>query len=220
MSVRGKGKAYAWIMENVGHQGDECLIWPFCRNPNGYGMLGYLGKNYWAHRFMCERANGPPPSPSHESAHSCGNGSEGCTNPKHLSWKMPSENLVDSQMHGTHVRSRAGRYGKLNAELADQIRKLKGVSLQKDVAKQFNISESAISDIWLGRSWGREHKGSKQWTRDEDLKLQEAVSSGCSFVEAAARIGRTATATTMRAYRLGIKSGYDHKRPRNPHQSV
>lgn len=216
MSVKGKGKAYAWILANLDRQEDECLIWPFCRNPNGYGQLGYLGKMRWAHRFVCELVNGPPPTPKHEGAHSCGNGSLGCVHPKHLSWKTTSENLVDCQQHGTHVRSRAGRFGKLNMALAGEIRLLKGVALQKDVALQFNISESTVSDIWRGKAWSREHKGGKQWTPEDDAKLREAIAMGYNFSQAAKFVGRSVGGTTGRTYRLGLKSGYELNRPRTP----
>lgn len=216
MSVRGKGKAYAWILAHLDRQDGECLIWPFYRNPNGYGQLGYLGKMHWTHRFVCELVNGPPPTPRHESAHSCGNGAIGCVHPRHLSWKTPSENLIDCQQHGTHVRSRAGRFGKLNAALADEIRQLKGVVLQKDVALQFSISESTVSDIWRGKAWSREHKGAKQWTPEEDAKLKEAIEMGYSFAKAAEHIGRPASGIYGRAFRLGLKSGYELNRPRNP----
>lgn len=62
MATKGEGRAYQWLLDHQEHDGDYCLIWPFYRNPNGYGMLGYNGDNHWAHRFMCELANGPPPT--------------------------------------------------------------------------------------------------------------------------------------------------------------
>lgn len=87
MSKRGEGKTIKWLRAHTDYSHDWCLIWPFVSKLHGYGQFGYLGKNYYAHRFMCELAHGPAPSPLHEAAHSCGRGHEGCVNPQHLSWK-------------------------------------------------------------------------------------------------------------------------------------
>src|SRR5690606_2800217 len=63
-----------WLSDHVDHNGDECLIWPFGRFANGYGQVCINKVNKVASREMCILANGEPPSPSHEAAHSCGNG--------------------------------------------------------------------------------------------------------------------------------------------------
>src|SRR3990167_5821208 len=92
----GKGKAAAWLRAHADYHGDDCLIWPFARKQDGRGQIGYEGETYGAHEFMCILVNGPAPSPIHETAHSCGNGHGGCVNPKHLSWKTPTENHIDT----------------------------------------------------------------------------------------------------------------------------
>jgi hypothetical protein len=107
-SARGKGKGIAFLREHVSDPDGECVIWPMSRNSNGYGMFGFEGKVYWTHRYMCELVNGPPPTPEHEAAHSCGRGKDGCIHPKHLSWKTKSGNMLDAVRHGTH---RGSRYG-------------------------------------------------------------------------------------------------------------
>src|SRR5437879_1542174 len=98
-STKGNGAAMAWIVAHVNYQGDDCLPWPFSRL-NGYGRGGHNGTPFYANRMMCEKAHGPPPTPEHEAAHSCGNGPQGCTNPRHLSWKTPSANQLDRAEHG------------------------------------------------------------------------------------------------------------------------
>lgn len=168
---KGKGFGYRWLIEHIGHQGDDCLKWPMYRL-HGYGNFGYLGKRHYAHRFMCELVYGPPPSPRHEAAHSCGRGHEGCVNPKHLSWKTKSENLLDCSAHGTQARSHYGTRGKLTKDQADEIRGLKGVKTQWQIAEIFDISESTVSDIWLGRTHTRAHK-KNYWSPEEDAKLLE-----------------------------------------------
>ena len=59
---KGRGEAYLWLEANVGFQGPQCLRWPFAYDLGvGRGRLGWNGKNYWAHRLMCEMARGPAP---------------------------------------------------------------------------------------------------------------------------------------------------------------
>lgn len=98
---RGKGKGLTWLKDHVLHDGDACLIWPFCVNHQGYGQVGYIGRVFKAHRLMCILAHGEPPTPKHHAAHSCGNGHGGCVHPKHLDWKTPQENRMDTNEHGT-----------------------------------------------------------------------------------------------------------------------
>lgn len=143
---RGKGAAIRWIRDHAGYQGDDCLMWPF-RGPNGYGVFGYLGKQYYAHRYMCELVKGPPPTPEHEAAHSCGRGQFGCVNPCHLSWKTPSDNQRDRRLHGT--KSSGGR-GRLTDEQAAQIRALRGAMPQREIAAMFNTSRANVSLIMTG----------------------------------------------------------------------
>jgi hypothetical protein len=215
--TKGNGKAYQWLIDHQDHEGDYCLIWPFYRNPNGYGQLGYLGKGCWAHRFMCELANGPPPTPDHEAAHSCGNGSGGCANPKHLSWKTKAANLLDCREHGTQARSSSGNKGRLTDDQVEQIRALKGKQTQAEIAFTFGVSEPTIRDIFLGRSHSRPSK-IRHWTDAEDAKIREAIGLGYNFPKIAKHVGRSLGAVTGRAYRLGLASGQPLTRISTPGQ--
>ena len=103
---RGKGGNYQWIKDHVGHADDKCLIWPFSYRWNGYGQVGLNGKVRYPHRIMCELAHGEPPSRKHVAAHSCHNGRGGCVNPRHLSWKTASENILER----TRVPQRGKRW--------------------------------------------------------------------------------------------------------------
>lgn len=205
MSTKGNGKTIQWLRDHVGYSEDYCLIWPFFRNPNGYGQLTYLGKTGWAHRMMCELAHAEPPTPEHEAAHSCGNGHMGCASPKHLSWKTRAGNGLDCREHGTHVRSRSGS-SRLTDAQADQIRVLKGKKTQAEIAFTFGVSEPTVRDIFLGRS----HAGVSKvnyYSPEDDAKIREAVARGCSFREIAEIVGRPIHAVSGRVYRMGLKSG-------------
>ncbi|HSC56993.1 MAG TPA: HNH endonuclease [Nitrospira sp.] len=143
----GKGKAYVWLLAHLHYEGEECLIWPFSR-PNGYGMLGHFGNTYYAHRLMCEWVNGPAPSERHEAAHNCGNGDKGCVHPKHVAWKTPSENQADRAEHGTKNR---GRLGELTPEQRAQIRALRGIKTQEEIAAMFGTTRSNVCHIQRGK---------------------------------------------------------------------
>jgi hypothetical protein len=215
MTTKGNGRAIKWVLKHQSYpHNDWCLMWPFYRL-RGYGSFGYLGKQYYAHRFMCELTHGAPPSPKHQAAHSCGNGHLGCVNPNHLSWKTQSENQLDCREHGTQAKHNGGNKGRITRAQAAEIRALKDIALQREVAEQFAVSESTVSDIWLNRT----HKAPSKivhWTPADDAKLMEAIALKMSFRKAAEYVGRQPSAVTGRAYRLGLKSGYELNRPRNP----
>lgn len=149
MSVRGKSASRQWLVDRVGYQGDECLIWPFSLT-RGYGSFRCDRKKHYAHRFMCELANGPPPTPQHEAAHSCGNGDQACVHPKHLLWKTKTQNALDCRKHGTHAKHRGSRFGKLTVDEVSQIR-ASGM-LGRELAKLFGVHETTISNIRTGRT--------------------------------------------------------------------
>jgi hypothetical protein len=102
-----------------------------------------------AHREMCRLAHGEPPTPKHEAAHSCG--SHACINPNHLSWKTRSENQMDSVRAGRVYRG--GRRGKLNRNLADRIRRLKGKLTQDEIAQMYEVTHSTVAKIHRGELW-------------------------------------------------------------------
>lgn len=139
--MKGRGKGIMWIRDHAGYDGDECLIWPYSRNPEtGYGTFGLDGFLYYAHRYMCELVNGPEPSERHQSAHSCGNGHLGCVTPRHLSWKTISENQLDKHIHGT--RRLLDR--RLTTGQVAEVRALKGKMSQYDIARKFGVGRGCI----------------------------------------------------------------------------
>jgi hypothetical protein len=205
MAERGSGKTIQWIRNHVSYPHEDwCLIWPFSTT-RGYGHFSYLRKGYYAHRFMCELSKGTAPSDVHEAAHSCGDSS--CVNPHHLSWKTPTENGLDCRKHGTHVRSRYGSAGKITMEQAETIRGFKGIKTLRELADEYGVSESAISNVWVGKTHYRPSKVN-HWTAKEDNIIRDGVAHGLNFAQLAALFpSRTHSGVTGRAYRLGLKSG-------------
>jgi len=146
------GEPARYLMEVVlKHQGPECLIWPFGRT-GGYGRIGRRGL---VHRIVCEAVHGPPPTPQHEAAHSCGRGHDGCVSRTHLSWKTPKENSADRVLHGTAPCGEQNGYAKLTAADLVAIRSAlaAGNTTQRQIAAQFGVSHGTISLIRHGRTW-------------------------------------------------------------------
>jgi transcriptional regulator with XRE-family HTH domain len=218
MSVKGKGKAYRWILKHLNYADDEwCLIWPFSRDKHGRPQINFDGER-WAHRLMCKLVKGEPPTPKHTAAHSCGNGHGGCINPHHLSWKTQAENLEDCRAHGTLVRHHGGNVRRVLPEEVRAIRGARGFQTQAQLAAKFGVSEGTISDIWHGRSHNDNSK-IHHWTPEEDAALADAYARGLNIPEAAKVVGRTLKATMTHTYRIGLKSGQPVRKIYDPPRS-
>ena len=152
---KGKSAVLDWMRAHLDFAGDECLIWPFSVNWNGYGHLKYEEKIQYAHRVMCRLAHGEPPSPKHVAAHSCHNGQGGCISPRHLSWQTPRENLLARREVGTHSpKKRWTNKGSLTADQVRQIRSLKGRMNQRQIGALFGISYQHVSVVQRGKLRG------------------------------------------------------------------
>lgn len=147
-----KGKAQRFYREVVlTYEGDECLIWPFATS-KGYGRMRRDGRMLTVSRVVCEEVNGPPPTPAHDAAHSCGRGHLACVTKRHLSWKTSAGNKADMLLHGTHNRG-DHHYG---AKLTDeQVREIRSSDEQGiELATRFHVSQGHISYIRSGVKWG------------------------------------------------------------------
>jgi hypothetical protein len=183
-------KGYNWLIQQVGHQGDDCLLWPFSRCTPGYGIFMVKRKNHLAHRYMCELANGAPPSGEHLAAHSCGN--RRCVNPKHLSWKTHADNQLDRRAHGTNSQKRT----KLTMLQATQIRDLKGLETTIETAARYGVTESNVRHIQDGTTWNEANR-----VIALDLTAEQ--------VREIRRIGTSKTANEVsRAMGVGMSSVY------------
>lgn len=146
------GAARDWLRDHVGHQGEECLTWPFAVNRRGYATVAFGGSKI-ASRAICILAHGEPPTPDHQAAHSCGNGDQACMNPRHLRWATQHQNMADQIDHGTRAHGDSHGRRKLSSRDVEAIRHLGKTMLQKDVAAQFGISREQVGKILRGERW-------------------------------------------------------------------
>ena len=159
------GSCLEWINIHLDHEGDGCLKWPYADDGKGYGVANVDGRQQYAHRIICERVYGAPPTELHEVAHSCGRGQFGCVNPKHLRWATRAENHADKLQHGTHNRGERCPTVRITEDQARQILALKGVMMQKDIAAMFGVTFGHVSSIHRGKRWG--------WLTDERNRVMD-----------------------------------------------
>lgn len=158
------GAVKRWIEEvAIPYSGSDCLIFPFSRNQDGYGMVGYDGRHRAAHVAVIEATKGEKPISDYECRHTCGNGHLGCVAPSHLEWGSHAQNMADAVAHGT-ARNRP-RYGRDHHDFRatdDVVSKilvdLTSGMTQLAVAEKYGFAQSHISRIKNG--WRRAEHGS------------------------------------------------------------
>ncbi len=148
-----EGKPLQWLSAAVGYEGDECLLFPYARDGNGYGRISVNGKVIGAHRYVCIKTHGAPTSSDQQAAHSCGNGHKGCVTPKHLRWATHKENHQDRIFHGTNNAGSSCGTSKLTEDIVRKIKLLRGKRTQRSIASEFNVTDGAIRAIFSGRTW-------------------------------------------------------------------
>lgn len=137
----------------IPYDGTDCLPWPYARTGQGRGNIWSDGSNRPVHNLVCEIAHGPPPTPDHQAAHSCGKGHEGCVAPRHLRWATCAENHADMVIHGTRYRGEQKPFVKLTNADVMAIKALRGRISAYALAERFGVSQSCIQNIYLGKSW-------------------------------------------------------------------
>lgn len=146
------GEATKFLFSALSHNSDECLLWEYARNNNGYGIVRVPGyTTTLPHRIVCMIVHGLPPTGKHQAAHTCGNGHNGCINYRHLVWKTATENSEDKKLHGTYQWGETHPNSKLKYEQAYYIKHSQ--EPRSTLAKMFNTSVENVRDIQNGRRW-------------------------------------------------------------------
>jgi len=141
----------AWIKAHAGHEGGECLPWPFKVARTGYGVITVDGVTTTAHRRMCIEAHGPPPSSEMQAAHHCNN--RPCCNPRHIRWATPAENAFDQIAAGTTNRGERQWQSRLTEADVREVRRLGARLTRKAIAERFGVHPETIGYILRGNSW-------------------------------------------------------------------
>lgn len=149
------GDRAAWLMAQTKFDGPDCLLIPFKRRSDGYGIVCIEGiAGIRAHRWMCEHVNGPAPVDKPHALHSCGKGHLGCVHPRHLYWGSSQENQEDRLKHGTDNRGEKHPLGKLTVSAVRDIRSLSRKEVdQRSLAEKYGVKRGAISAVRSGQTW-------------------------------------------------------------------
>jgi hypothetical protein len=119
----------------------QCWEWPNHRFRFGYGAFGIDGKLICAHRVSWQIFNGPI-SPGLQVLHTCDN--PPCVNPTHLFLGTIQDNMEDrtSKDRGAKKLSRA-----------DVLAIRASTRLQREIAEEFGVTNSVVSEIKNRRLW-------------------------------------------------------------------
>lgn len=145
---KGTGKCIDFLRAAIASQTDECILWPWSCAGSGYGQFGTEGKLWKAHVWVCTQVHGPRPEKKY-AAHSCHQ--QTCVNPRHVSWKTNSENMLDKREIGTGNRCGFGPKGKLTPQQRGEILALRGKLTHREIANRYGIVESTVRHIQNGR---------------------------------------------------------------------
>lgn len=152
--IVARAMARVVIAEPTGTDGwraTGCWIWQGAAR-SGYGTIGTKKRSLALHRFMWEVRFGPIPT-GLCVLHHCDN--RRCCNPDHLFVGTMGDNNRDRDAKGRQAHSERNNHAKLTRELVAEIRgKYKrGVTKQRDLAKEYGIAQSTLWAIVTDRNW-------------------------------------------------------------------
>lgn len=140
----------------LAYDGDDCLLWPYAKSAAGYGVLdrdlaGNRNDCRIVSHLVCREEHGPPPTPEHDAAHSCGRGHDACVTKGHISWKTKAQNQADRVAHGTSNRGARQGLSKLTNEAVIAIRA--STETQRVLAARYGVSNSNVALIQQRKTW-------------------------------------------------------------------
>ena len=134
----------------------DCWEWTGSKNSKGYGQLNINGEPVLAHRLSWEMAFGKIPVGTgyHGECvlHKCDN--PGCVNPAHLFLGTNLDNVSDMISKGRKVILKGSQLStKLSDDQVRNIRSNRGISSQRELAREYGVSKSTINSIQMGGTW-------------------------------------------------------------------
>ena len=99
-----------WLHENTKIPTDECIVFPFSKDKEGYGHLRFRGGMCLAHRLVAVwYLKLSLFDTKTKILHSCDNPS--CVNPKHLHKGTQLENIQEAKEKGNYKKGAEKRWG-------------------------------------------------------------------------------------------------------------
>lgn len=130
---------------------NECWEWQRGRNQHGYGVITIAYKKWSAHRYAWTLTHGPIPDGAF-ICHHCDN--RACVNPDHLYVGTHQSNMADMVSRERHSMGVRSSRSKLTEEQVREIRRLRADGVRiVEVAAQFNVSITTVSQIVHGTRW-------------------------------------------------------------------
>lgn len=177
----------AWI-KMFGHRHEpkgDCWIFIGAAGTNGYGHVGYMKRNWTAHRLSLTLATGQEVPPGCVVMHSCD--TPACINPAHLRAATPSENtrdMVAKRRHGWVTKpaqfkavkpvpmfGEQNPSAKLSYAKVLQIRADRAAGLSYSaLIKRHGVAKSTLAGIVRGESWKEPGR-----TAEEVASVMESV---------------------------------------------
>lgn len=154
ISTARHGEGLAFLDSALQMQTDECILWPF-GSSRGYGVTYINQRNVFAHRYVCEKAHGPPPFTEAQAAHACG--TRTCVNSRHIRWATAKENTNDKRGHGTLARGEKIANSKLKEHEVVEI--LTSPERNSAMAKRFGVDINTVRNIRNRKSWAHVEPG-------------------------------------------------------------
>jgi hypothetical protein len=127
-----------------------CWNWMGIKDRKGYGVTSKKTQHIRCHRMSYRIAYGDFPNNLHV-LHKCDNPS--CVNPSHLFLGTNADNMKDKCMKGRQANGERSGGGKITKPQVIAIRELYKTMSTSQIAKQFNVSYSAIRSIVVGKTW-------------------------------------------------------------------
>ncbi len=140
-----------WRLVNAGKP-EACWQWLGDVDRNGYGIFFFHGTRRPAHELALSFTTGEVRSPGLDTCHSCDD--PRCCNPNHLRFDTRQSNVDDMVRRGRNSVGSAHPSAKLTEQdvLTIRMRRANGAR-QKDLARDFGISEGEVQGIVYGLRW-------------------------------------------------------------------
>ena len=147
-----KRAGIAFLIDAISQHTNECILWPFRLNAQGYGSIQIDGEQMGAHRAALILSGSEPPASTALALHEplvCHN--RACVNILHLRWGDYAENASDMVEDGTSTFGERNPAAKLTEEQVVFIRHADR-SLG-DLADLFSVTRSCIHSVRTRRTW-------------------------------------------------------------------